>query len=292
MSDRTAIVWALQSRMPHPGSGERWALAALVAVPALLIALPLGLLGATAIAPRGEWAGLGAAAEALASRALRVALWNSLESATLSATAATAAGAGLALLAVQHAPLAFLVTLAALRGLPREMADAALVSGAGPAGVLRRVVLPLPAPSLIAGFALAFVSALGNFGIPALLRAPGRHVTLPVLIWQCMSGFGPSMLPTLAVLSTLIALVAALAAGLAAWLQHRARTALIGPPQAALRWRLGRARPWAEAGVWALIFACRWPRCSARRWRRPTACGWDPGRRRSTTSARCWGSNR
>jgi iron(III) transport system permease protein len=43
-------------------------------------------------------------------------------------------GGVIALLAVQHMPLVFLVVLAALRTLPREMAEAARVAGAARCG--------------------------------------------------------------------------------------------------------------------------------------------------------------
>lgn len=161
----------------------------------------------------------------------------------------------IALLAVQHAPLVFLLVRTALRTLPREMSDAARVCGAGPWRMLRRVVLPLVAPSLLAAFALAFVTALGNFGIPALLGVPGRYITLPVLIWRRLASFGPGMLGEVAVLSALIGGVAVLAVAVTMLLQRRLRTALIGPPQAALALRLGAARPLAEAGVWLVIAA-------------------------------------
>lgn len=161
----------------------------------------------------------------------------------------------IALLSVQHAPLVFLLVRTALRTLPREMSDAARVSGAGPWLMLRRVALPLLAPSLVAGFALAFVSALGNFGIPALLGVPGRYVTLPVLIWRRLSSFGPGMLGDVAVLSALIAGIAVLAVAVTLILQRRMRAALIGPPQAALALRLGPARPLAELALWGVIAA-------------------------------------
>jgi iron(III) transport system permease protein len=121
--------------------------------------------------------------------------------------------------------------------------------------MLRRIALPLLAPSLLAGFGLAFVSALGNFGIPALLGVPARYVTLPVLIWRRLSSFGPTMLGDVAVLSALIAGVAVLAVAVTLILQRRTRTALVGPPQAPLALRLGPARPWVEAGLWALVAA-------------------------------------
>lgn len=162
-------------------------------------------------------------------------------------------GGVIALLAIQHTPLVFLLVFTALRTLPREVVEAARVSGAGPARTLRRVILPLVAPALLAAFALSFVAALGNFGIPALLGIPGRYTTLPVLIWQRLSAFGPGMLPAVAVLSTLMAGVALLAVALQLVLASRARTRLTGPPQAPLRLALGRWRPVAEAAVGLVV---------------------------------------
>ncbi|MEM6667536.1 MAG: ABC transporter permease subunit, partial [Pseudomonadota bacterium] len=112
------------------------------------------------------------------------------------------------LLSIQHMPLVFLVVLAALRSLPREMMDAARVAGARPLACLRRIVLPLLAPILITAFALAFVSALGNFGIPALLGIPARYTTLPVLMWQRLASFGPDVLSAVAAIAALLAAIA------------------------------------------------------------------------------------
>lgn len=162
-------------------------------------------------------------------------------------------GGVIVLLAVQHMPLVFLVVLAALRALPREMAEAARVSGAGTISLLTRIILPLLVPSLLAAYALAFVSALGNFGIPALLGIPGRYTTLPVLIWQRLSSFGPSMLADVAVMSALMALIAIALVLVQTWLAGRSRVALIGLPQPPLRLYLGRTRPLAEASMILLV---------------------------------------
>jgi len=132
--------------------------------------------------------------------------------------------------------------------MPRE-------SGARPLRMLRRVILPLLAPTLIAGFALAAVSALGNFGIPALLGIPGRYTTLPVLIWQRMASFGVGMLTQVAVIAMVMAAVALLAVMVLYALQRLGRTALIGPPRPPLAIRLGPARPAVEALVWGFIAA-------------------------------------
>ncbi|GHE03889.1 ABC transporter permease [Defluviimonas sp. 20V17] len=153
------------------------------------------------------------------------------------------------LLTIQHAPLVFLVMLAALRRLPRALVDAARIAGAGPGRALTRVLLPISAPALIAAYALAFVSTLGNFGIPALLGIPGRYITLPVLIWQRLSSFGPSMLGDVATLSALLGIVAIAAVLIQMALQRRIGARLPGRLQAPISFRLGRLRPVVEAVI-------------------------------------------
>jgi iron(III) transport system permease protein len=159
------------------------------------------------------------------------------------------------LLSLQHSPLVFLVIRAALRAQPRELSDAARISGASAGRVMTRIVLPLLAPALFAGFALAFVSALGNFGIQALLGIPARFITLPVLIWQRMASFGVGMLTNVAVVAMIMAFVAVVAVIVLNLLQRFGRAALIGPPRPPLAIRLGKARPLTEGLLWAFIAA-------------------------------------
>ncbi|WP_428669444.1 ABC transporter permease [Roseibium sp.] len=159
------------------------------------------------------------------------------------------------LLTLQHSPLVFLLVRAALRSFPRELSDAARISGAGTFRMLRRITLPLLAPSLLAGFALAFVAALGNFGINALIGIPARYTTLPVLVWRRLASFGPDVLPNVAVISVLLALVALAAILIQSFLQRRMRASLIGLPQSPLAISLGRSRPVVEVLLW-LFVAC------------------------------------
>lgn len=302
-------------------SGEGMTLAVLVCIGLVLFVFPLALLTQVGLGGSSGFS-LEPLREALNSRSVPRALWNSLESSFLSALLALFAGTiaafilgltdvrfkgvftflllvpmmipphvtaiawvqaigpsspllktlGLApeigstnilysregvifLLGVQHAPLVFLVVLAALRSLPREMSDAARVAGARPFRLLVRIILPLLTPTLIAGFALAFVSALGNFGIPALLGIPARYTTLPVLIWQRLASFGPSVLADVAVIAALVAVIAIVAVAIQIWLSRRSRNALIGPPQAPLSISLWRARPLVEAALAFVILA-------------------------------------
>lgn len=157
------------------------------------------------------------------------------------------------LLSLQHSPLVFLLVRAALRSFPRELLDAARISGAGTWTLLRRITLPLLGPSLLAGFALAFVAALGNFGINALIGIPARYTTLPVLVWRRLASFGPDIVPNVAVISVILALVALAAIAVQSLLQRRMRASLIGLPQDPLAISLGTKRPYVEALLWGFV---------------------------------------
>jgi iron(III) transport system permease protein len=177
------------------------------------------------------------------------------------------AGGLFALLAIQHMPLVFLVVRAALRSFPRELSDAARSCGAGAGRMLARILLPLLAPSLLAGFMLAFVSALGNFGIAALIGIPARYTTLPVLIWRRLASFGPDMLGGVALIALVLAGVAVLALAVQLRLSRGLRNALIGPPQQPLALRLGRWRARGRGGAVAVRGRPRWPCRRCRCWR-------------------------
>ncbi|AWV23792.1 Iron(III)-transport system permease protein sfuB [Roseomonas mucosa] len=118
-------------------------------------------------------------------------------------------GGMIALLGLQGAPLVLLAMAAVLRRVPGENLAAARGLGAGPSEALRRVVWPLLLPGLLAGAGLAWIAALGNFGVAALLGIPARWITLPILIWQRLSGAGTGALGQSAALSLLLAALAA-----------------------------------------------------------------------------------
>ncbi|AYD01214.1 iron ABC transporter permease [Neorhizobium sp. NCHU2750] len=116
---------------------------------------------------------------------------------------------GIALLyGVQHAPLVYLALRAGLLALPRDAVEAARLSGASSWRVLIDIILPLSLPGLAAGAAIAFVSGVGNFGIPAILGIPASIYTLPTLIYAKFAAFGPGTFADVSLLSGLIALMA------------------------------------------------------------------------------------
>jgi iron(III) transport system permease protein len=127
-----------------------------------------------------------------------------------------------ALLAVQAAPLVLLAVAAMLRRVPGEVVLAARGLGATPEAALRRTIWPLLAPGLLAGAGLAYVAALGNFGVGALIGIPARFPVLPVLIWQRLSAGGAASLAQAAALALLLAAMAAPALLLQALAARRA----------------------------------------------------------------------
>jgi len=159
------------------------------------------------------------------------------------------------LLGIQYAPLVFLLVRAGLRRLPRELVEAARAAGAGPFTVLATIVVPLMTPSIMAAAALAFVSCVGNFGIPAFLGIPANYLVLPTLIYQRLAGGGPAVLGEAAFLSVLIGMIA-MAGIVAQERMSRRRDYRIGASSLASEpYALGRWRLPVEAAMWALIAA-------------------------------------
>lgn len=151
------------------------------------------------------------------------------------------------LLGIQHAPLVFLALRTQLQSLPKEHIEAARLHGASLWRVFFDMVLPLCRTALWAGAAIAFVSALGNFGIPAMLGIPISYFVLPVHIYQTLSSFGPSMLNDVAALSVLMGGVAIGIVTLQGHMQRRYALPLIGMAGRALGFTLGKWRLATEA---------------------------------------------
>ena len=169
-------------------------------------------------------------------------------------------GAGVAwLMGIEHMPLVFIAVRAALAAIPGDLVEAARISGAGPARITRRVILPLTLPAALAGATLAFAAAVGNFGIPALLGIPGRFTVLTTLIYQRLNGFGPSVIGKVSVMALVLVAMALAALALRQVLQRR-----LGVPLHAGRafggFGAGRWRWAVAAALWlALIWLALLP---------------------------------
>ena len=154
---------------------------------------------------------------------------------------------------IEHATLVFLTVRAALAGLPRDLVEAAQAAGARPLRIVARIIAPLAWPSVMAGAALAFVSSIGNFGIPALLGIPARFPMMTTLIYRRLNGFGPSVLGEVAALALVLALLAGLGLALRAFMAARARATIEGSGAPIQPFALGRVRPMVETAAWLVL---------------------------------------
>lgn len=82
-------------------------------------------------------------------------------------------------------PFLVLTVEAGIRSADRRLEDAAATLGAGRWTTFRRVTLPLIAPSLMAGLALAWARALGEFGATITFAGnyPGTTQTIPLAVY-------------------------------------------------------------------------------------------------------------
>jgi iron(III) transport system permease protein len=151
---------------------------------------------------------------------------------------------------IESSTLVFLAVRAGLRNLPRDLIEAARLGGAGPFRVTRSVIAPLAVPSILAGAALAFVTSIGNFGIPAMLGIPGKYTVLTTLIYQRLQGFGPRVLGEVAALALILAALAVIGLLLRAVVVRRGGYATEGPNAPILPFRLGYGRWAMEAVLW------------------------------------------
>ena len=156
------------------------------------------------------------------------------------------------LMGLEHAPLVFLSARTGIRSLPGELIEAAEAAGAGGFRITRTILLPLLRPALVAGGALAFVSALGNFGTAALLGIPAGYSVLSVAIYRELAGFGPRAIASVAVLSLLLAAIAALGVAVQT-VASRRRDVSAARPSARRLLALRRWRPFLSALAWLIV---------------------------------------
>jgi molybdate transport system permease protein len=86
------------------------------------------------------------------------------------------------------APFFLQAAISAFRSLDPELLVVARTLGAPPWRVVLRVALPLAAPSLIAGAAMSWARALGEFGATLMFarNLPGRTTTLPLAVYSAL----------------------------------------------------------------------------------------------------------
>lgn len=77
------------------------------------------------------------------------------------------------------------ILLAALKNVPRELKEAALVDGAGPWTVYTRITLPMISPALFYVLIMGIIGAMQNFTAPLFIATPrGAGTFLNVYVYQ------------------------------------------------------------------------------------------------------------
>lgn len=96
----------------------------------------------------------------------------------------------------------------AVRSADRELEEAAVTLGATRTTVLRRVTLPLIAPSLLAGSVLCWARALGEFGATITFAGnfPGTTQTMPLKIYNAFES-DPEAATALSLVLLLVAVI-------------------------------------------------------------------------------------
>lgn len=151
---------------------------------------------------------------------------------------------------LEHAPLVLLSVAAGIATVPRDLTEAGRIVGARPRRILLKIVLPSLYPSILAGAALAFVSAIGNFGVPALLGIPGRVTVLTTLIYQRLNGFGPSVLGQVAAVALVLVGLAAIGLAIRTYASRFAGAPLDRTGSRLEPFSLGRWRLAAGSAFW------------------------------------------
>lgn len=128
---------------------------------------------------------------------------------------------------LKYLPFSVRATSAALLQVSAELEEAAAVAGASVFMRLRRVVLPLLAPSILAGALLAFVSAMRELSLIVLLATPAQR-TLTMTTFRYTEQGLPQFADAIILLLVMITVCGDLAGR---WLEGRAARSHHGGPR-------------------------------------------------------------
>ncbi|MDK2811912.1 MAG: iron(III) transport system permease protein [Petrotoga sp.] len=156
-------------------------------------------------------------------------------------------------LGISHYPLVYLLTLANLRQIPRELELAARTSGASKLQAFMKVTLPLALPGIANGGLLSFLASLDNFGIPAFLGIPANISVLSTYIYEQIVGFGPTAFARAAVLSVLLGCIALFGTGLNWMVVHKSHVNETEKEDLQPRFSLQKRRWLSEGAVWTFL---------------------------------------
>jgi iron(III) transport system permease protein len=152
-------------------------------------------------------------------------------------------GGALLVVASAYFPLVYLPVAASLRGMDPALEESARTLGLSPFACFRRVVLPQLRPALMGGLLLVALNTLTEFGAFALLRF--RTFTTEIYA-AYRTGFSGPETASLGLVLLVLCLACLAADFILRGRRHYARTGR-GTKRAALRYELGRAKPFCVA---------------------------------------------
>ena len=88
-----------------------------------------------------------------------------------------------------HLPLGIFIMRNAFESVPRELDEAATIDGAGHLVLLRRVLLPVVAPSVVTVLLVNFITCWNEFLGALILMTQQANYTLPVMLVNLQFGY-------------------------------------------------------------------------------------------------------
>ena len=84
-------------------------------------------------------------------------------------------------------PFVFLIVTGALRKMDSSLEEVARISGSSNFQIMINITLPLVKTAILAGAVLAFIAAIDNFGVPAVLGMRVRYYVLTTMIYEALT---------------------------------------------------------------------------------------------------------
>ncbi|MEW6571866.1 MAG: ABC transporter permease subunit [Nitrospirota bacterium] len=107
---------------------------------------------------------------------------------------------------VRSIPFVIRTTSSGIRQVSPSMEEVAFLNTGNWAKVVRKIVVPLLKPSLMAGFFITFILSIGELGTTLLVIPPGRE-TIPIKIYNLMHYGADQMVAALCLILIVVILV-------------------------------------------------------------------------------------
>lgn len=84
------------------------------------------------------------------------------------------------LYAAMQFPFAIFLMTGFMRSIPRDYEEAAMIDGCGPAGILRRVIVPMAKPGIVTVGMISAMSAWNEYPVALVMLTDSAKQTLPI----------------------------------------------------------------------------------------------------------------